>query len=84
MTECSPEAFEFHSLGRRERDKGKPLASSSTLNRLALTPAEASAATMRANPLRLYFASFAHVLLCALRRLGLSGTEMARAECGTI
>src|SRR3954452_4873171 len=29
-----------------------------------------SAATMRANQLRLWFASFAYVLLCALRRIG--------------
>ena len=29
-----------------------------------------SAVTMRANPLRLWFASFAYVLLCALRRIG--------------
>lgn len=43
-----------------------------------------SAATLRANQIRLYFASFAYVLLCALRRLGLAGTEMARAQCGTI
>ena len=33
-----------------------------------------SAATMRANQLRLWFASMAYVLLCALRRIGLAGT----------
>ena len=43
-----------------------------------------SAATMRANQLRLWFASFAYVLMCALRRIGLEGTELARATCGTI
>ncbi len=43
-----------------------------------------SSRTMRANQVRLYFASFAYVLVCALRRLGLEGTEMARAQCGTI
>lgn len=36
------------------------------------------------NQLRLYFASFAYVLLQALRRLGLKGTEMAQAQAGTI
>jgi hypothetical protein len=40
--------------------------------------------TLRANQIRLYFSSFACVLLCALRRLGLQGTELARAQCGTI
>ena len=39
---------------------------------------------MRANQMRLYFASFAYVLMHALRRLGLAGTELARAQCGTI
>ena len=43
-----------------------------------------SAATMRANQLRLWFASMAYVLLCALRRLALQQTQFARATCGTI
>jgi Transposase DDE domain group 1 len=43
-----------------------------------------SAATMRANQLRLWFASMAYILLCALRRLGLSETIFADATCGTI
>ena len=43
-----------------------------------------SAATMRANQLRLWFASMACVLLCALRRIGLAHTQFAQATCGTI
>jgi len=43
-----------------------------------------SAATMRANQMRLWFASFAYVLLCALRRIGLAHTQFANATCGTI
>jgi len=43
-----------------------------------------SAATMRANQLRLWFASMAYVLLCALRRIGLAHTRFADATCGTI
>jgi len=43
-----------------------------------------STATMRANQLRLWFASMAYVLLCALRRIGLSHTQFAQATCGTI
>ncbi len=43
-----------------------------------------SAASMRANQLRLWFAAFAYVLMCALRRIGLAGTAMAAATCGTI
>ena len=43
-----------------------------------------SATTMRANQLRLWFHSLAHVLVCALRRIGLQGSELAQATCGTI
>ena len=43
-----------------------------------------STAMMRANQLRLWFASFAYVLLCALRRIGLHHTPFAKASCGTI
>jgi DDE family transposase len=43
-----------------------------------------SAATMRANQLRLWFYSMAYVLLCALRRIGLHDTAFAKATCGTI
>jgi hypothetical protein len=43
-----------------------------------------SAATMRANQLRLWFSSFAYVLLAALRRIGLRHTQFATATCGTI
>jgi hypothetical protein len=43
-----------------------------------------SAKTMRANQLRLWFASMAYVLVCALRRIGLPHTQFARATCGTI
>ncbi len=43
-----------------------------------------SAATMRANQLRLWFSSVAYLLMSALRRLGLQGTDMAKAQCDTI
>ncbi len=43
-----------------------------------------SAATMRANQLRLWFASMAYVLIAALRRIGLAQTQFAAATCGTI
>ena len=43
-----------------------------------------STGRMRANQLRLYFSSMAYLLMHALRRLGLRGTEMAVAQCNTI
>jgi hypothetical protein len=43
-----------------------------------------STALLPSNQLRLYFSSVAYLLLSALRRLGLAGTEMANAQCGTM
>ena len=51
---------------------------------LGLFADRTSAHTMRANQLRLYFSSFAYVLMHALRRLGTQGTELARAQCTTL
>jgi hypothetical protein len=51
---------------------------------LDLFAGRASAASMRANQLRLWFASMAYVLLCALRRIGLAHTQFANATCGTL
>jgi hypothetical protein len=43
-----------------------------------------SCTAMAANQLRLYFSSFACVLLQSLRRLGLAGTSLEKAQCGTL
>jgi DDE family transposase len=43
-----------------------------------------SAAIMRANQLRLWFASLAYVLMEAVRRLALAGTELSHATAGPI
>jgi hypothetical protein len=43
-----------------------------------------SAETMRANQLRIYFSAMAYLLVDGLRRLALTGTEMARAQVPTI
>jgi Transposase DDE domain group 1 len=43
-----------------------------------------STALLRSNQVRLYFSSVAYVLLQALRRLGLQGTELAHAQCATL
>ena len=43
-----------------------------------------SAGTMRANQLRLWIASMAYVLVYELRRVGLQGTALAKAQVGTI
>ena len=43
-----------------------------------------STATMRANQLRLWFASMGYVLIASLRRIALQTTDLADATCGTI
>ena len=43
-----------------------------------------STATMRANQLRLWIASMAYVIVHELRRVGLQGTALAKAQVGTI
>jgi hypothetical protein len=43
-----------------------------------------STAWLRSNQLRLWFSSAAYVLVQALRRLGLAGTRLAQAQCGSI
>jgi len=48
---------------------------------LLLFAERTSTALRRSNPVRLYFSAVASGLLQALRRLGLAGTERARAQC---
>ena len=51
---------------------------------LGLFADRTSTATMRANQLRLWLSTVAYLLMQALRRLGLQGTDLATAQCGTI
>jgi hypothetical protein len=51
---------------------------------LSLFADRLSTATFRANQLRLWLSSAAYVLMHALRRIGLAGTELARACAHTI
>jgi hypothetical protein len=43
-----------------------------------------STSWLRSNQIRLYFSTIAYQLMQALRRLGLAGTELARAQCHTV
>ena len=51
---------------------------------LSLFSDRLSTETMRSNQLRLYFSALAYVLIHALRRIGLRGTEWATAQVETI
>jgi len=44
----------------------------------------ASTAFLRSNQIRLYLSTVAYLLMQALRRWGLAGTELAKAQCHTI
>jgi Transposase DDE domain group 1 len=43
-----------------------------------------STSWMRSNQIRLYFSTVAYLLMQGLRRLGLAGTELAKAQCHTV
>ena len=51
---------------------------------LSLFADRTSTALLRSNQVRLYFSSVAYLLMEALRRLGLAGTELARVQCDTL
>jgi len=51
---------------------------------LALFADRTSSSRMKANQLRLWFSTAAYLLIHQLRRRGLKGTSMARAQCDTI
>ena len=51
---------------------------------LGLFADRTSTALLRSNQIRLYFSSIGYCVLETLRRLGLAGTKMARAQCPTI
>jgi hypothetical protein len=56
----------------------------SATNQLDLFADRTSTATMRANQLRLWFSSFAYVLIETLQRIGLAHTELENATAGSI
>ena len=47
-------------------------------------PTNSQGGASRRRTLRLWLVSFAYVLMSALRRIGLAGTQLADATCGTI
>jgi hypothetical protein len=51
---------------------------------MSLFAERVSAATMRANQLRLYLSAIAYLLMQGLRRIALQGTELARAQIATL
>jgi Transposase DDE domain group 1 len=84
VTSLSAEAFDARSLYEDEYCARGEMENRIKEQQLCLFADRTSAATMRANELRLWFSSVAYTLMTALRRLGLKGTKMAQARCDTI
>jgi hypothetical protein len=84
VTSLSPEKHEARSLYEKRYCARGEMENRIKECQLDLFADRTSSHTMQANQLRLWFASFAYVLMSALRRIGLSGTRLATATCGTI
>jgi hypothetical protein len=84
VTSLSPSAIDGQSLYEQIYCARGEMENRIKEQQLDLFADRTSAATMRANQLRLWFASFAYVLLEALRRIGLRHSQFANATCGTI
>jgi hypothetical protein len=63
---------------------GRGQAENSIKEQMELFADRTSCGFFKANQLRLYFSSFAYVMMAALRRVALAGTGLAQATCATI
>lgn len=84
VTSLSGDEFDAKTLYQQEYCGRGDMENRIKEQQLYLFADRSSAATMRANQLRLWLSSVAYTLLNALRRLGLKGTKLARAQCNTI
>ena len=84
VTSLSPSELDARSLYEKEYCARGDMENRIKEQQLCLFADRTSAATMRANELRLWFSSVAYLLMTAMRRLGLKGTELAKAQCDTI
>jgi len=83
VTSLSPEGWEARRL-YEELYCARGAMENRIQEQLALFADRTSTAFLRSNQVRLYFSSAAYLLLHALRRLGLQGTELAQAQCDTL
>ncbi|MDJ0862881.1 MAG: IS1380 family transposase [Gammaproteobacteria bacterium] len=84
VTDLRPEEMDARRLYEDEYCARGDMENRIKEQQLALFADRTSTATMRANQTRLYFSSMAYVLLEALQDLGLSNTELAKAQSETI
>ena len=84
VTSLSTEQFDAKTLYEEQYCARGDMENRIKEQQLYLFADRTSAATMRANQLRLWFSSVAYTLMNALRGLGLKGTKPAKAQCNTI
>jgi hypothetical protein len=83
VTSLSPEVWEAGAL-YEELYCARGEMENRIKEQLALFADRTSTAWLRSNQIRLYLSSVAYLLMEALRRLGLKGTELAKAQCTTL
>lgn len=84
VTSLSPEEYDARTLYEQEYCARGEMENRIKEQQLYLFANRTSAATMRANQIRLWFSGVAYVLMHALREFGLRGTEFEKAQCHTI
>ena len=84
VTSLSSEKFDARTLYEDEYCARGEMENRIKEQQLYLFADRTSAATMRANQLRLWFSAVAYTLLQVIRQFGLQGTRLARARCDTI
>jgi len=84
VTSYGPEAYDAQTLYEKEYCARGEMENRIKEQQLYLFADRTSSHEMWANQIRLWFSSVAYLLVSAFRRLGLQGTEMAKAQCQTI
>jgi hypothetical protein len=84
VTSLTPEAYPAQTLYEREYCGRGDMENRIKEQQRMLFADRVSCGTMRANQLRLYFATVAYLVLRALREFGLRDTPLASAQCDTI
>jgi hypothetical protein len=84
VTSFSPTEYEAQELYEKVYCARGDMENRIKEQQLMLFADRTSTQKMHSNQLRLYFSSVGYVLIQALRRLGLAGTDMAKAQCDTI
>jgi len=84
ITSLGPEEVEAQPLYEEEYCGRGNMENRIKEQKLDLFAGRTSTALLRANQVRLWFSTVAYLLVNQLRRVGLRGTQLARATCGTI